>query len=144
MTLAARRHLSSGQVQRLGKAGKLRPFQIIPLTVWRHVKPENRARLARWVAKTDYRAGAQAVTPRDRQILDFICSFIESRGYPPTNAEIREAVGLRDGGCLSRHLRRLVKHRFLWIGWGRSRCIRVTRRSDGMFVRVAIVPRTSP
>jgi hypothetical protein len=49
------RYLSSAEVARLGRAGQLRPFQIIPPEALRRARPENVERLARFVAETDYR-----------------------------------------------------------------------------------------
>lgn len=58
MTLPVHRYLSSAEVARLGRAGKLKPFgRIVTPEALRRAKPENVARLARYVAATDYRTG---------------------------------------------------------------------------------------
>jgi hypothetical protein len=59
MTLPVSRYLSSAEVARLGKAGKLRPFRIIPPEALARAKPADVARLARFVARTDYRHAAK-------------------------------------------------------------------------------------
>jgi hypothetical protein len=51
-------YLSSAEVSKLGRAGKLRPFpRIVGPEQLARAKPENVKRLARFVARTDYRAG---------------------------------------------------------------------------------------
>ena len=47
------------------------------------------------------------MTPRQRQILQFILQHIESRGYPPTVREIGEAVNLSSSSTVHAHLRSL-------------------------------------
>jgi hypothetical protein len=50
------RYLSSAEVARLGRAGKLKPFpRIVTAETLRRARPENVARLARFVDETDYR-----------------------------------------------------------------------------------------
>jgi SOS-response transcriptional repressor LexA len=38
--------------------------------------------------------GGPVLTERQRQIFDFLMSYVERHGYPPTVREIGEAVGL--------------------------------------------------
>lgn len=47
------------------------------------------------------------MTPRQRQILQFILQHIEARGYPPTVREIGEAVNLSSSSTVHAHLRSL-------------------------------------
>lgn len=47
------------------------------------------------------------ITPRQRQILQFILQHIEARGYPPTVREIGEAVNLSSSSTVHAHLRSL-------------------------------------
>ena len=47
------------------------------------------------------------LTPRQRQILQFILQHIEARGYPPTVREIGEAVNLSSSSTVHAHLRSL-------------------------------------
>ena len=49
----------------------------------------------------------KAMTPRQRQILQFILQHIESKGYPPTVREIGEAVSLSSSSTVHAHLRSL-------------------------------------
>jgi repressor LexA len=47
------------------------------------------------------------LSPRQRQILDYIVQHIESHGYPPTVREIGEAVNLSSSSTVHAHLRNL-------------------------------------
>lgn len=48
------------------------------------------------------------LTPRQRQILDFIRKQVQEKGYPPSVREIGEAVGLRSSATVHGHLKRLA------------------------------------
>lgn len=47
------------------------------------------------------------ITPRQRQILQYIVQHIDMRGYPPTVREIGEAVNLSSSSTVHAHLRSL-------------------------------------
>ncbi|MEN6372868.1 MAG: transcriptional repressor LexA [Armatimonadota bacterium] len=47
------------------------------------------------------------LSPRQRQILDYIVQHIEMHGYPPTVREIGEAVNLSSSSTVHAHLRNL-------------------------------------
>ncbi len=53
------------------------------------------------------------LTQRQRDILDFIASSIDRRGYPPTLREIGEHFGIRSTNGVSDHLKALEKKGFL-------------------------------
>lgn len=53
------------------------------------------------------------LTQRQRDILDFISSSIDRRGYPPTLREIGEHFGIRSTNGVSDHLKALEKKGFL-------------------------------
>lgn len=53
------------------------------------------------------------LTQRQRDILDFISSSIDQRGYPPTLREIGEHFGIRSTNGVSDHLKALEKKGFL-------------------------------
>ncbi len=54
-----------------------------------------------------------ALTLRQREILEFITSFIQDRGYPPTLREIGEHFGIRSTNGVNDHLKALEKKGFL-------------------------------
>ena len=47
------------------------------------------------------------LTERQQQILDFIRSEVETKGYPPSVREIGEAVGLQSSSTVHGHLRKI-------------------------------------
>src|SRR4030042_627493 len=49
------------------------------------------------------------LSPRQRQILQYIVQHIDTRGYPPTVREIGEGVSLSSSSTVHAHLRRLEK-----------------------------------
>ena len=49
------------------------------------------------------------LTERQRQILDFVTSYVDSHGYPPTVREIGEAVGLASPSTVHAHLANLER-----------------------------------
>ncbi|MEE8330894.1 MAG: transcriptional repressor LexA [Acidimicrobiia bacterium] len=49
------------------------------------------------------------ITTRQQEILDYISSTVEGRGYPPSVREIGEAVGLSSPSTVHSHLSALVK-----------------------------------
>lgn len=71
--------------------------------------------------------GDQALTPRQRQILDFIDRFKKDRGYPPTVREIRDAVGLNSTSSVHAQLARLEDSGILRRERSRSRTLDIAR-----------------
>lgn len=53
------------------------------------------------------------LTPREKQILDFIFQYTKKWGYSPTLREIATGIGLKSGPGLSPCIRRLKKKGFL-------------------------------
>jgi repressor LexA len=49
------------------------------------------------------------VTDRQRAILDYLRTFVEEHGYPPTVREIGDAVGLRSPSTVHSHLAQLER-----------------------------------
>jgi repressor LexA len=64
-----------------------------------------------------------ALTRRQREIYDFICAFIDERGYSPSLDEIGERFGLRSVATVHRHVEHLVEKGLLRKAWNRSRSI---------------------
>jgi repressor LexA len=65
------------------------------------------------------------LTPRQRQILDWISEQSARSGAPPTRAEIASAFGFRSANAAEEHLRALARKGAIEIAPGRSRGIRV-------------------
>jgi repressor LexA len=68
---------------------------------------------------------APRVTARQQQILDWIRSFIESRGMPPTRAEIAAGLGFSSASSAEDHLQALAKKGALELVPGASRGLRL-------------------
>jgi len=78
---------------------------------------------------------SEALTDRQREILDFITSSISERGYPPTLREIGEHFGIRSTNGVNDHLKALEKKGHLRREDLKSRAMRPTgigRPSEGV------------
>ena len=53
---------------------------------------------------------ARSISKRQRQIFDFIKSFLADNGYPPSVREIAKAVGLASPSTVHAHLKALEDH----------------------------------
>lgn len=68
----------------------------------------------------------ERLTQRQRDILDFISSSIDRRGYPPTLREIGEHFGIQSTNGVNDHLKALEKKGFLAREGLKSRAMRPT------------------
>jgi repressor LexA len=68
---------------------------------------------------------AARLTARQQQILDWIRSFIESKGMPPTRAEIAAGLGFSTPSSAEDHLQALAKKGALELVPGASRGLRI-------------------
>ena len=64
-----------------------------------------------------------ALTPRQRQIYDFICSFVDEKGYSPSLEEIGAEFGLSSVATVHKHVQHLVGKGYLRKSWNRSRSV---------------------
>lgn len=64
------------------------------------------------------------LTPRRREILDFIVDYIDDNGYPPTVREIGQAVGLSSSSSVHFHLKALESSGYLQRDGSLTRAIR--------------------
>ena len=53
------------------------------------------------------------LTPRQRQVLEFVDAEVRHRGYPPSVREIGEAVGLSSSSTVHAHLAALQDKGYL-------------------------------
>lgn len=81
-----------------------------------------RSRSARAAAAHD---PADGLTPRQREVLDFIAGHVRDRGVPPTRAEIARAFGFRSPNAAEAHLRALARKGAVQLLDGSARGIRV-------------------
>jgi len=64
-----------------------------------------------------------ALTRRQREIYDYICSFVASNGYSPSLEEIGAHFNLSSVATVHKHVQHLVQKRFLRKAWNRSRSV---------------------
>ena len=64
-----------------------------------------------------------ALTKRQRQIYDFISSFVQSKGYSPSFEEIGSGMGLRSLATVHKHITNLERKGLLKRDYNRSRSI---------------------
>ena len=66
-----------------------------------------------------------AITRRQRQVYDFIASFVQSHGYSPSFEEIGGGLGLSSLATVHKHITNLEKKGLLRRDYNRSRSIDV-------------------
>ena len=65
----------------------------------------------------------QPLTKRQREILDFLNTFIEQHGYAPSLEEVGQRFGLSSLATVHKHLTNLQDKGFIKRAWNRSRSI---------------------
>ena len=65
------------------------------------------------------------LTSRQAEILDFIKRCLEDNGYPPTRAEIAQALGFKSPNAAEEHLKALARKGAIEMTPGASRGIRI-------------------
>jgi repressor LexA len=72
----------------------------------------------------------ESLTPRQRQVLEFIDAEVRRRGYPPSVREIGEAVGLSSSSTVHAHLAALQDKGYLRRDPTKPRAIEITLEPD--------------
>ena len=72
----------------------------------------------------------KALSPKQQQIYDYIISFSEEHGYPPSVREIGEYVGLKSPSTVKFHLDNLRAAGFIQWDGGKTRSITLTEEED--------------
>lgn len=67
----------------------------------------------------------EKISERQQQILDFIKSEVQAKGYPPSVREIGEAVGLQSSSTVHGHLRRLEELEYIRRDPSKPRAIEI-------------------
>lgn len=75
-------------------------------------------------------SNGEELTPRRRQILDFIATTVEERGYPPTVREIGAEVGLKSSSSVHYHLKALEDEGLITRDGSLTRALRVSGTGD--------------
>jgi repressor LexA len=76
--------------------------------------------------------GDPVLTDRQRQILDFLKSYVDDHGYPPTVREIGEAVGLASPSTVHAHLANLERAGLLKRDPTKPRAIELRREPKAL------------
>src|SRR5437867_13022184 len=63
------------------------------------------------------------VTPRQKEILEYLGRHIEKKGYAPTIEEIGEHFGLSSLATVHKHLTNLQEQGLIKRAWNRSRAL---------------------
>ncbi|HXG91683.1 MAG TPA: transcriptional repressor LexA [Blastocatellia bacterium] len=71
-----------------------------------------------------------AISPRQREVYDYICRFVEARGCAPTNAEIREHFGLSSPASVHQTLSALEREGLIRRTPNVSRGIEVVKQES--------------
>ena len=71
------------------------------------------------------------LTSRQHEVLDFIKSYIDETGFPPTRADIAQELGFRSANASEEHLKALARKGAIEMIPGTSRGIRLPI-SDGI------------
>jgi repressor LexA len=81
------------------------------------------------------------LTPRQRQVLEFVTQFIDSHGYPPTLREIARHLEVNGTLGVMRHLDALEKKGYLKKNAGSSRGIAIEGRTSSVSLPIVGVVR---
>jgi repressor LexA len=65
------------------------------------------------------------LTPRQTEVLNFIRSYLEETGYPPTRADIARELGFKSANASEEHLKALARKGAIEIIPGTSRGIKL-------------------
>src|ERR1700747_3167819 len=67
------------------------------------------------------------LTKRQKEVLDFLVSFVNKQGYSPSFEEIAKALRLTSLATVHKHISTLERKGFIPLGYNQSRSIEVTQ-----------------
>jgi len=70
----------------------------------------------------------EGLTPKQQKIYEYICTFTDEHGYPPSVREIGEAVNLRSPSTVHFHLKGLEEAGMIVKSAGKTRAISLPNR----------------
>ena len=83
------------------------------------------------------------LTKRQKEIYDYIRSYIEREGYAPSLEEIGDEFGLSSVATVHKHVHNLTEKGLLKKAWNRSRSIEVVDAQEGTSVDVPLLGRVA-
>ena len=84
------------------------------------------------------------LTKRQTEVLNFIQSFIEKNGFPPTRTEIAKALGFKSPNAAEDHIKALAKKGAVILSPGASRGIQIPNSTPSGLPLVGRVAAGSP
>ncbi len=78
-----------------------------------------------------------ALTKRQKQVLDFLVSFLDRHGYSPSFEEIGKSLWLNSLATVHKHISSLEKKGFIRRGYNQSRSIEVVNLPQAVKLSVA-------
>lgn len=83
------------------------------------------------------------LTPRQTEVLSFIKRCLDDNGFPPTRAEIAQALGFKSPNAAEEHLRALQRKGAIEMTPGASRGIRIPGETSESETTLPIVGRVA-
>lgn len=79
------------------------------------------------------------ITDRQKQVLEYICDFIDEHSYAPSIRDIQKHFGLKSTKGVKDHIDRLVEKGYLIRADGTARALKVVRENDETTRKVPLV-----
>lgn len=72
----------------------------------------------------------QFLPPRQQEVFDLLLAFTKKNGYPPTNRELADLIGVRSANAIAEHIRALERKGFVSVARGVARGITVVGQNE--------------
>ncbi|ELI8806809.1 DNA-binding protein (plasmid) [Klebsiella grimontii] len=72
----------------------------------------------------------QFLPPRQQEVFDLLLAFTKKNGYPPTNRELANLIGVRSANAIAEHIRALERKGFVSVARGVARGITVVGQKE--------------
>ncbi len=72
----------------------------------------------------------QILPPRQQEVFDLLLAFTKKNGYPPTNRELANLIGVRSANAIAEHIRALERKGFVSVARGVARGITVVGQNE--------------
>ena len=79
------------------------------------------------------------ITDRQKQVLDYICDFIDEHSYAPSIRDIQKHFELKSTKGVKDHIDRLVEKGYLIRADGTARALKVVRENDETTRKVPLI-----
>lgn len=72
----------------------------------------------------------QKLPPRQQEVFDLLLTFTDKHGYPPTNRELADLMGLSSANAVAEHIRALKRKGLVSVAPGIARGITPARLKE--------------